>query len=702
MKNITNIRLKIAMLFFIGIIFVITVRLYNIQINKYKYYKTRAKRQHSRKVILHRPRGSIIDRNSNILAKSLVTYSVYASSREFIEYRSTINKLSSILGMEKEEILKALLRSRYFSWIKRNISREEKEALSRAKLKGVHLKTEDKRFYPNDSLAAHIVGFVGREKQLGLEGVEYKYERYLTAEAGYKIYESDVRGYEIPQGKTVVKEPKGGNSIRLTIDSNIQDIVEKEVLKAAEEFKPLSISALLMNPHTGEILAMVNYPTYNLNEYNKSEDYERRNRIVTDMYEPGSTLKLLAVAAIGVEEKLIGDSQLFYCPGYKKIGSFEIKCHQEHGYLSFDDVIAKSCNSGTIELAMKIGKKRMSRYLRDFGLGKKTGIGLPGEIRGILRNYKRWADIDLAATSIGQSVGVTPLQLLNAINTIINGGKMLKPYVIYSIETFDGKIIKRNVPEIVKHVISEETSKRVRQMMERVVESGTGSKVKMDYFGVGAKTGTAQKIEKDGTYSKHRYVASMVGFAPYFTEPRFSLLVVVNEPKGKIYGGEVAAKPFRSICDQVLKYLTEHPDKPIDNKVTNLVDYSYALIEDFRGLEREDVKSECARAGLRFKFYGNGDIIKYQYPFPGSRIKRNNNFLHFFTSTQKEFDKPESDKTVPFLLGMTENEVILELEKRKIKCKITEGTGYVIEQSIEPGSFLDDQKILILKLGELY
>ena len=239
-------------------------------------------------------------------------------------------------------------------------------------------------------------------------------------------------------------------------------------------------------------------------------------------------------------------------------------------------------------------------------------------------------------------------------------------------------------------------------MMERVVESGTGSKVKMDYFGVGAKTGTAQKIEKDGTYSKHRYVASMVGFAPYFTEPRFSLLVVVNEPKGKIYGGEVAAKPFRSICDQVLKYLTEHPDKPIDNKVTNLVDYSYALIEDFRGLEREDVKSECARAGLRFKFYGNGDIIKYQYPFPGSRIKRNNNFLHFFTSTQKEFDKPESDKTVPFLLGMTENEVILELEKRKIKCKITEGTGYVIEQSIEPGSFLDDQKILILKLGELY
>ncbi len=701
MKNILNIRLKIAILFFIGIIFVITVRLYNIQVNKYIYYKTRAKRQHSRKVILHRPRGSIIDRNSKILAKSLIIYSVYAASREFTNYRSTIDKLSSILGMEKEEILKQLLRSRYFSWIKRNISLAEKEALIRAKLKGIHLKTEDKRFYPNDSLAAHIIGFVGRENQLGLEGVEYKYERFLTAEAGYKIYESDVRGYEIPQGKTIVEKPKGGNSIRLTIDSNIQDIVEKEILKAAEEFKPLSISALIMNPYSGEILAMVNYPTYNLNEYNLSEDYERRNRILTDMYEPGSTLKLLAVAAIGVEEKLIEEGQLFYCPGYKKIGSFEIKCHQEHGYLSFDDVIAKSCNSGTIELAMKIGKKRMSRYLRNFGLGKKTGIGLPGEIRGILRNYKRWADIDLASTSIGQSVGVTPLQLLNAINTVINGGNLLKPYIIYSIETIDGNIIKRNVPEIVKRVISEDTSKKVRKMMERVVESGTGKKVKLDYYGIGAKTGTAQKIEKDGTYSKHRYVASMIGFAPY-KKPRFSLLVVVNEPKGKIYGGEVAAKPFRSICDQVLKYLTEFPDKKRDAKITNLVDYSYALIDDFRGLECEDVKSECARAGLRFKFYGSGDIIKYQYPFPGSRIKRNNNFLHFFTSTQEEFDKPESDKTVPFLLGMSEDEAIKNLEKRKIRCKITEGTGYVIEQSLEPGSFLDNKKTLILKLGELY
>ncbi|MCM8815435.1 MAG: penicillin-binding protein 2 [Candidatus Omnitrophica bacterium] len=498
-------------------------------------------------------RGAIYDRNGNILAMDVPAKTLYVYTK-IVEDKDKMAKiLASILNMPASEIRKKL--DERYPRIKRKLTVEEYTAIEKEKLKGIVFEDDYKRTYPKGKLACHVLGFTNVDG-VGIEGVELQYNDVLSGQAGLIVIPRDGRGNFLSSLSRVVCAPVRGKDIYLTIDEKIQQIVEEEIARCWEASNPKKISVIVMDPETGEILAMANKPDFDPNDPARFPAEFRKNYAVTDLFEPGSIFKIVTAAAV-LEERKVGRNEVFNCEGGKWFirGHFLHDAHP-YGLLDFQQIIIKSSNIGTVKLAMRIGDQALYRYIKKFHFGELTGIDLPGEIRGILRPVEKWSAYSITAIPIGQEVGVTCLQAIRAICVFANGGYLVRPHILKKIEPPVSS--ESNLSVSNELVLSSEVVATLNEILAKVVsEEGTALRAKIHGYTICGKTGTGQKVE-NGVYSHSKFTASFIGFIP-LEDPKVAILVNVDEPKGAYYGGIVAAPVFREIAWRIMQYMQVPP-----------------------------------------------------------------------------------------------------------------------------------------------
>jgi cell division protein FtsI/penicillin-binding protein 2 len=546
-------RIGVVLLIFTILLILISTRIFYIHIVFHDKAVQLASRQHFVRIELEPKRGDILDRNMRKLATSLKVDSIYAVARDITDKKSSARLLASILGQDEAFLHERLNRDKMFVWLARKISDEKSERIRQLRLKGIHTIDETKRFYPDSKLACQTIGFAGMDNT-GLEGIEAYYDSYLNGKKGYKVIVRDAKGREIKALSDRYIPPVNGFNVVTTLDEIIQHITHKALKRVVDKHKAEAGIALVMDPYNGDILALAVFPSYDINEFHLASDSQKRNRAITDYHEPGSVFKVFTASAC-IDSGKVSFSDNFFCEnGSWNIAGRILRDHRGHGILSFKEVIAKSSNIGTVKAAMVLGEKDLYRYVKNFGFGEPAGIGLPGEIGGMLRPLKLWTKGSIAAIPMGHEIGVTVVQLGTGVSAIANGGILVKPRIVQKIVDDKGEIIKEFRPVIVRRVISEDTSAQLKLVMKSVIETGTGKRAMLKRFDAGGKTGTAQKIEPSGRYSRKDYVASFVGFAPV-ENPAITVCIMVDTPRNGYYGGTVAAPVFKEICDSTLRYL---------------------------------------------------------------------------------------------------------------------------------------------------
>ena len=531
------------------------VRLAFLQIIQHETLLAKSEKQYQRTVSTYFGRGVIFDRNLNELARNVEVDSVYVTPSEIQDRKSVARVLSTTLKLDRDQVYKKISSSKHFVWIKRKCDPKEVAKLRHAGLSGVGFLSEQKRFYPKRELAASVLGFVGMDNQ-GLAGIEHAYQSKLKGESIRQVVERDARGRNIQPLEDLYRAAPKSFDLVLTLDEVIQFTTEYALKKQVDRFKADSGMAVVMDPYTGEIYAMANVPNFNPNHYGAFSSRVWKNNIVASSYEPGSIFKPI-VAAAALDKGLAGPQDIFFCEnGSLKIGRTRIGEASDHkfGWMSMRDIIAKSSNIGSIKIAQQVGKKPFYEYIRKFGFGEKTGLSLPGESAGQLKNQSDWTELSLASISFGHEIAVTPLQMVSAMASIANGGNLMAPHITKAL-TKDGRVVEQFKPELVQRVISEKTSLQMIEILKSVVKNGTGKKAALEGFDVAGKTGTAQKYNmKTRSYSKTEFVSSFIGFAPA-DSPRLVILVMVDNPKGLHWGSVVAAPVFREIAKKALRYL---------------------------------------------------------------------------------------------------------------------------------------------------
>ena len=543
----------VFLVFFIFLLFCIG-RLLFIQFFRSSYLTSIAKKQHNQFVELESRRGAIYDCNLKAQAFNLSMDSLYATPNTIKDsYKeSIVEKLSPILGGDRAYIRDRLYRKKSFIWLARKLTPDKAEAIKALKIKGLGFMKETKRIYPNGYLASHVIGFSGMDN-MGLEGIERDFDKYLKGSAGWAIFLRDARQKKLDIWEKMVL-PVDGLDLVLTIDEVIQYIAERELDKAFKTFHAKGASIIVMDPHTGRILAMASRPSYDLNDHSSANKDSMRNRSICDLFEPGSVFKIVTASA-ALEEKKVTEEDKFFCEnGAYQVGGRILHDHRSHGILTFRQVIEESSNIGTVKVAMILGADIVYQYLKAFGFGSKLGIDLSGEISGMIKPPRSWSKTSITAIPIGQEVGVTALQLASAISVIANGGQLMKPYIIDSVRDKDGRIIKQNKPVLIRKVISVDTAMRIKKILTGAVEEGTGKLAKVSGFSAAGKTGTAQKLEPNGTYSHTKFVASFIGFAPA-EDPILAIVVTVDEPHPYYFGGVVAAPVFQKVAGDAIRYI---------------------------------------------------------------------------------------------------------------------------------------------------
>jgi cell division protein FtsI (penicillin-binding protein 3) len=538
-----------------AVLTVISGKLFSLQVYRYAELAEAAKHQSLRRVPAVSRRGTIYDRNGRELALSLGASSIFAQPSQVEDQKYTAVALSAALSLPAEKILEQLHTGKSFVWIKRLVSPEEAEAVARLRLKGIESNTESKRFYPKQQQAAHLLGFVGTDDR-GLEGLELQYDAYLAGKSKLIVRQQDAKR------RPIFREEAGdaqGSDLYLTIDEVIQYIAERELEAAVTQSGALSGSAIVMDPFSGEILALTNYPTFDPNAYIEAPAFARRNRAVADYYEPGSAFKVI-VGAGALEERLVRPEDRFNGEGGAiEVGGVTIRDHERFESLTFSEVLAHSSNVGAIKVGQRLGKSLYYDYISGFGFGNLAKIDLPGETPGMIRRPKEWSALSLASLSIGQEISVSPLQMLVAMSAIANGGTLVRPYVAKSIVSADGKVVRENAPIQVRRVISEATARTLTTVLKGVVTEGTGKAAAVEGFEVAGKTGTSQKLDPvTHRYSRHKVVASFVGFVPV-EQPRLAIIVIIDDPSVLRWGGSIAAPTFREIARESLKHLKIAP-----------------------------------------------------------------------------------------------------------------------------------------------
>lgn len=533
---------------------IILFRLVTLQVLQAAELTARADRQHQKTVTLEGARGSVTDRHGKVLAMNMDVPSVFGVPTSLENPSSVARSLSPILRVRRGEIEKKLRQDKHFVWLARKVEPAQGRKLEQLSIDGIGTVMEGRRFYPKGPLLAHLLGFVGMDGQ-GLEGLERRYDSNLRGEKRVTILQRDALGRTVfPKGLSE-QTPVPGGTLTLTIDEVIQFIAEKELEEAVNQTHAKGGTIIVMEPQTGAILAMAVSPRFDPNNVSNLTADRWRNRALTDTYEPGSTMKVI-VAAGALEEKVMRPgSMVFGENGQMAVANTTIHDHEKLGWMTFSQMLHKSSNIGAAKTGMLLGEQRLYRYLQLFGFGQKTEIDLPGEVNGLLKSPKEWGRRSLASISMGQEIGVTPLQMVSAVAAVANNGVLMKPYVVSEIRDQKGQLVKEALPQVRRRVISPETAKTLTTILEGVITNGTGTKAAIPGFRVAGKTGTAQKVDpQTGAYSKKQLIGSFVGFVPA-DAPRLAMIVVIDEPEGEAWGGVVSAPVFQRVGEQVLTYL---------------------------------------------------------------------------------------------------------------------------------------------------
>ncbi|MEJ2730838.1 MAG: penicillin-binding protein 2 [Deltaproteobacteria bacterium] len=519
------------------------------------------------KTIRNGKRGTVYDRNLREMAITIDVASIGARPSIIKNPGAVSRKLAKILKADRRYLLKQLKSKGPFVWIKRQASPKETAAVKSLNLDGIEFVPERNRFYPNKTLASQAVGFTGLDGY-GLEGIEFSYDDFLRGSAAkHKVFK-DALG-KVFDEEQEAEHRSGGNNIILTIDLAVQYIAESALEEAVKRYSARSGMAVVMEPSTGALLAIAQVPFFNPNSYTDFNKELWRNRAITDPFEPGSTMKIFSAAA-ALESSNVKAHDIFFCEnGAYKIGRNVVHDIKKHGWLSLQQIIKYSSNIGAVKISEKVGPKRLYTMFHKFGFGSKTGIDSPGETAGSLANYKNWTSVDTASIAFGYGVSVSAIQLVTAASAIANDGILMKPYLVQAITDQSGGPLKQFQPQAVRRVLSEKTARTVKTIMKTVTtKGGTGVNAALDGYRVCGKTGTARKLDKNGTYSHDRHIASFVGFTPA-DDPRLTILVVIDEPQGKYYGGTVAAPVFRRIAGETLNYLNIPPRSGVKRFATS-------------------------------------------------------------------------------------------------------------------------------------
>jgi cell division protein FtsI (penicillin-binding protein 3) len=550
-------------IFLVGAIFficfmAITAKAIHLQVYRSLWLSQKASDQYEHSLTTSARRGNIYDRNLSAMAVSIDVTSIAAFPTRVEESGLMAKVLADILNLDARKTQRKLASNKPFVWIKRQTTAKEARAVRELKMPGLDFVTEYNRFYPHKTLAAQAMGFTGLDGA-GLEGIEFFYNQHLRgAHRNVTVFKDALgNGFNAKPGQSGINR---GHDLILTIDSNIQYITEKALQEAVDQYSALSAFAIVIQPRTGAILSIAHCPHINPNSYSKFDKSLWRNRAITDSFEPGSTMKIFSAAA-ALEYGETTPSSIFYCEnGAYRIGKNIVHDIHKHGWLSLQQIIKFSSNIGAVKVGEKVGAKNLHRTLRSFGFGQKTGIDSPGETTGILSNYSSWSNIDTGAISFGHGVSVSAIQMVTAVSALANDGILMKPYIVQQIVNQNGHPVKRFKPQKIRRAISVRTAKIVRNIMKTVItEGGTGVNAALDGYSVGGKTGTSRKLDGNGQYSAKRHMASFIGFTPA-DNPEIVILVVIDEPKGKYYGGTVAAPVFKQIAQQTLNYLNVPPD----------------------------------------------------------------------------------------------------------------------------------------------
>lgn len=633
-------RLLWSLLLFCVLFIALMGRLAYVQLGQGKELSDKAEDLWRRQLPFTAKRGEILDRNGTALAYNISSPTVWAIPVQVKEPEKTAAALSPLIGMSQEKILEKITKKKQMN-VKlqpggRKITMELAQDIRDLKLPGIIVAEDNKRYYPYGDLAAHILGFTGIDNQ-GITGIEQKYDDKLKGFDGNISYLSDAGGRLMPGSSEKYSEPKDGLSLELTIDKSIQSIMERELDQAMIQFQARGAWSIAMNPKTGEILSMASRPGYEPAQYKEypAEVYNR-NLPIWMTYEPGSTFKIITLAAALEENKVDLEHDTFFDPGYVKVGGATLRCWKKggHGSETFLEVVENSCNPGFVALGQKLGKETLFKYIRNFGFGSKTGIDLNGEENGILFKLSNVGPVELATTAFGQGVSVTPIQQVAAVSAAINGGNLYKPYVSKAwINSQTNTIVEETQPELIRRVISEETSKKVREALESVVAKGTGRPAFIDGYRVGGKTGTAQ-IVVNGRYSATEHIVSFIGFAPA-DDPQIVVYTAVDNPKGIQFGGVVAAPIVQNILEDSLHYMKVPERKDQISKEYKYGETKIVTVPDLVGASVQDLYEELNMNFMLSKS-GSGTTVVSQAPKPGSRVEQGSTIRIYMGSVDSD------------------------------------------------------------------
>jgi len=659
-------RVLVIALVLVGWMLLIGARLVHLQVTQHDDLASRARKQQLGAIETSPTRGQLLDRQGRELARSIDTESFFADPSEIENAEKTARLIASVTNLDRaslsDRLNEAKDTNKKFLWIARRLDEQTAAKLNGLNLDGVYSRKEPKRYYPNDALAAHVLGFVGTD-EVGLSGVEQFYNERIRGEAGKLYLETDAQrrafeSYEV--------QPHPGQTVVLTIDQTVQFRAEQALFAAVERTHAKSATAIVMDPWTGDILALANAPAFNPNEPPRDAEERRANFALQNTYEPGSTFKIVAYSA-AIEKGLVKPEDKINCQmGQITVAGRLIHDHHPFGVLTVAEALAQSSNVGAIKLGLLVGNDSMFDFIKRFGFGSRTGVDLPGESPGILRPLQRWQPSSIGSIAMGQEIGVTPLQMATAYSALANGGLLVKPHLVREMRAPNGMVLYQARPEM-HRMLKSETTVALRGMLEGVTLRGTARKAQLNGYTAAGKTGTAQKIDpRTRAYSSTKFVGSFVGFAPV-NNPALVIIVVIDEPQGSYHGGDVAAPVFREIAEQILPDLAVTPDAEIkaapgmiaqtaqpspqvaktraedqrqseqrqatlpkvesqrsSSRMTEVV-YAFAskrgaLMPDLRGQSVRDVARLCAQLGLELEAQGDGRALQ-QSPAPGVEVQ---------------------------------------------------------------------------------
>jgi len=574
MKWHSRSRCALVCLAFTALFSAFSFRLVYLQMIKHDQYAGLAAEKHVYKQTIFADRGAILDANNEILAHNIPGETIVADATHINDVDRLVPVLAASLDLSPEDLVEKLRGERRYIVLRRQVPEAVSVALRsqlRAQnLRGIYFERDSTRIYPNASMLCHVIGFTDFDHK-GIQGVEASMEEYLHGQDGYRYIEHNRAGQELVLYRGQERAPRNGYQVHLTVDLNLQNIVENEIDAAMREYTPQKATIILMRPQTGEILAMANRPNFDINERADAKPEQMKNRAIIDMMEPGSTFKIVTAAAALNEHKVRPDTTIFCENGLWNFGGRPLHDHKAYGELSVRDILVKSSNIGAAKLALSVGDQKFYEYIRRFGFGERTGIELPGEISGVIRPPQSWSKISITRIPMGHEVGVTPLQMTLAMATIANGGKLVTPRIVKSVTSEDGKTISTFAPTVLRQVISPETARQVGDALRGVVsDRGTAAAAAVPGFTISGKTGTAQKVDPKGGYEQGKYVVSFSGYLPA-DRPEFVGLVVLDDAHTKTpelnYGGLVAGPIFSRIAEKAARYLDlephEEPGKPV-------------------------------------------------------------------------------------------------------------------------------------------